>query len=59
MRLALSPTEQDRFREQPAYLLNFSQRHCKGECRKRRSTGQFTLHAEICDRCYKRMPKPA
>ncbi len=33
------------------------QRHCQGECKRRRSLTQFTGASLICKQCVKRTPK--
>jgi hypothetical protein len=57
MKMALSPTKQAEYRNEPAYRLNFSLRACK-VCRIRRSVGQYSQNQEVCDRCVNRIPKP-
>jgi hypothetical protein len=56
MKMALSPDAQAEYRQEPAYRLNFSLRACK-VCRIRRSLAQYSKNPDVCDRCFKRMPK--
>lgn len=33
-------------------------RHCRGECKRRRSITQFVGSSDVCIRCARRAPKP-
>lgn len=54
--LSMRPANVEKFRQStaatPAY--NFSQRQCKGACRRRRSYTQFAPGDEVCLTCRRR-----
>jgi hypothetical protein len=56
MKTALSPQAQADYRAEPTYRMNFSLQTCK-VCRIRRSLAQYSKNSDVCDRCFKRIPK--
>lgn len=46
----------DLFRETTSRMVmfNYSQRQCKGPCKRRRSVAQFIADSELCAQCRRR-----